>query len=518
MADLATPSAADMATSSAGADKPTITKPERPDEAAFQAESEKRKKAIDKAQDEVRKIQTRVNEARGTGDSPVNDRKQELKNQLQAIRDKQAVTKKSRGSELDKIKAIDAQMKTRINELKNAKGASTFKSAEDIDKEIARLEAQVETGKMKLVDEKKALADISSHRKQKKAFAGFDEKQKEIDKLKAQIADIKAGIDKNENKAEQDEYTKIKTELDAIFDAEGQRKGGLNKVRDELREARTKQDKLYQEFKEFKDQYYEQKRAAYAYEREAAKVRDAKRKIEREAYLKEKRQYQLKQRIEEASEPAYLDEIRAADTVLRMLDPASASAPTAPEVSKFAATAQRTVTADGLEGKRITKKDQEEEEYFAGTGGKKGKKGKKGQAKQTISSPAASSDTKALSRFFQPGVHEQFTLAGVEPPSTSEQIPEVVKKVQEKKEFWQKDQKRKTQENIDNAQKAFEKEVAEDTSDSKQKRTTPAKSNGDAPVAEVTQKVADASLESPADAVANSNGANGESASAGDAN
>lgn len=53
MADLATPSAAEMATTSASTDKPAVVKPERPDEAAFQAESEKRKKAIDKAQEEV---------------------------------------------------------------------------------------------------------------------------------------------------------------------------------------------------------------------------------------------------------------------------------------------------------------------------------------------------------------------------------------------------------------------------------------------------------------------------------
>lgn len=337
-------------------------------------------------------------------------------------------------------------MKARINELKNQKAASSFKSAEEIDKEIARLDAQVESGKMKLVDEKKALADISSYRKQKKAFAGFDEKQKEIDKLKAQIAEVKAGMDKVENKAEQDEYTKIKTELDAIFDAEGKRKGGLNQARDELREARNKQDKLYQEFKEYKDQYYEQKRQAYAYEREAAKVRDAKRKAERDAYLKEKRQYQLKQRIEDASVDAYLDEIRASDSILRLLDPNSASTSVAPETSKFAATAQRTVTDDGLEGKRINKKDEEEEDYFAGTGGKKGKKGKKGP-KQTLATPTpAAPSSKAMNRFWQPGVIEQFALVGVEAPATAEQIPEVAKKVQEKKAFWQQDQKRKTQE------------------------------------------------------------------------
>lgn len=106
-------------------------------------------------------------------DSPNAKRQQELKTELNAIRQTQQGNKSGRNAIFEKIKKLDEQLKQQLNELKTAKGKSSYKSVEEIDSEIARLQKQVDGGMMKLVDEKKALAEISSLNKAKKNFSGL---------------------------------------------------------------------------------------------------------------------------------------------------------------------------------------------------------------------------------------------------------------------------------------------------------------------------------------------------------
>ena len=71
-------------------------------------------------------------------------------------------------------------MKSRIAEQKVARSRVAFNNVAEVDQEIERLDNQVNTGTMKLVDEKKALGEISNLRKQRKGFAGLDDAQKGI--------------------------------------------------------------------------------------------------------------------------------------------------------------------------------------------------------------------------------------------------------------------------------------------------------------------------------------------------
>jgi hypothetical protein len=91
----------------------------------------------------------------------------------------------------EKIEKLDEQLKQQLNKLKTAKVKSNYKSAEDVDKETARLQKQIDTGIMKLVDEKKVLAEISALNKAKK----------KINVIKAQIAEQKKLLDDPKNKA-----------------------------------------------------------------------------------------------------------------------------------------------------------------------------------------------------------------------------------------------------------------------------------------------------------------------------
>ncbi|KAL8865354.1 MAG: hypothetical protein Q9174_006931, partial [Haloplaca sp. 1 TL-2023] len=207
MADIATPSAAAMSTLDAGAepareparDKSQKSGPERPDEQQYKESLAKAEKEYTAAQEKFNAIKAKIDLAQPlTKDSPAGKRQQELRNELQAIKQQQSGFKSSRTGTQEKIAALDAQLKSRMAEQKANKSRIPYKNVQEVDREIQRLEGQVDTGTMKLVDEKKALSEISSLRKQRKGFAGFDEAEKGIADLKAQISDLRKGLDNPE--------------------------------------------------------------------------------------------------------------------------------------------------------------------------------------------------------------------------------------------------------------------------------------------------------------------------------
>ena len=376
-------------------------------------------------------------------DSPSGKKQQELKSQLQTIRQQQSGFKSSRGGIQDKIAGLDSQLKSRIAEQKVARGRVAFKNVDEVDREIQRLEKQVDTGTMKLVDEKKALAEISSLRKQRKGFAGFDEAQKGIDEVKGQIAELRKTLDNPEAKALSQKYDEISQELASIKAEQDKAYSSLSALRDERSKLYEDQQKKYSSMREIKDQYHKARMAYRDYEQEQYKVRQERQKAERDAYQKEKRKKIAEKKLEEASEPAYMDEILTAEGLIHYFDPSS------PEAAKslrgpsgFAAEAQRSVDDSGIKGTKLSKKDESEDMYFMGTGGKKGKKGKKGSV---AGSPAPSTPTEGKFNLTM-GVIEELAKVNVEPPMNQSGVPAVVEKLKEKRDTWKKEQDKKTKE------------------------------------------------------------------------
>ena len=294
------------------------------------------------------------------------------------------------------------------------------------------------------MDQKKAIAENSSLRKQKKAFGGFDEAQRGIDKVKADIAELRKQLDNPEAKALSQRFDEADRELKAIKTEQDEAYKGLNSLRDERSKAYAEQQEKWAAMKDIKDQYFKANRAYRDWDQEQYKLRQEKQKAEREAYQKEKRRKIADKKLEEASEPAYMDEILTAEGLIRYFDPSS------PEASRslrgpsgFAAEAQRSVdTNSDFKGTRISKKEDREDTYFMGTGGKKGKKSKKGSA---AGSPAPGTPTE--SKFnLSIGIIEELAKVNVEPPMSQAGVPAVVEKLKEKRDHWKEDQEKKTKE------------------------------------------------------------------------
>lgn len=335
-------------------------------------------------------------------------------------------------------------MKSQIAEQKTKRSQVSWKNTGDIDQEIQRQEKVAESSNATLVDQKKAIAETSSLRKQKKAFGGFDEAQRGIDKIKADIAELRKQLDNPEAKALSQRYDEADRELKAIKAEQDEAYKGLNSLRDERSKAYADQQEKWASMKDIKDQYFKANKSYRDWDQEQFRLKQEKQKAERDAYQKEKRRKIAEKKLEEASEPAYMDEILTAEGLIRYFDPSS------PEASKslrgpsaFAAEAQRSVdTNSDFKGTKVSKKEDREDTYYMGTGGKKGKKGKKGSA---AGSPAPATPTEGKFNF-SIGIIEELAKVNVEPPMSQAGVPAAIEKLKEKRDQWKKDQEKKTRE------------------------------------------------------------------------
>ncbi len=355
--------------------------------------------------------------------------------QVNEIRKKQGAGKASRTNKLDQIKRYDEQLRTRIAEQKTSRAKVPYKSVEEIDQKIKRLEADVERGQMKLVDEKMTLAEVTSLRKLRKNFSGFDNDQKEIDNLKAKIKEIKDSMEDPEVKAMRDEYNKIQAELDAIKGEQDSVYKNLTALRKERDDLRSKQQATWEAVKKYKDNYHTQRKAALAWERQQREKRREREQEERERFNKERKMARAQQMLAEASDPAFAEQIRRADNLARFFDPSHVAEAKSPLLADkgLAASAQRKVDASGFEGMKLVRKEDRDDDYLPAA--KKGKKGKKSNA----------SEAPAAAKFScPPSVMEDCTFIGLNPPMSAAEVPEVLEKVKAKIAQWKIDQPEQT--------------------------------------------------------------------------
>lgn len=376
-------------------------------------------------------------------DSPAAKRQQEINAELAEIRKQQSVHKNARSDVHDKIKALDAQLKARAAELRTARSRIGFKNADELDQEVKHLTKQVDSGKMRIVDETKALEQAANLKAKRKLFAGFDEAQKVIDALKQQIAELRKTLEIPETKVLSQKYDELNKELSAIKAEQDKAFSNLNALRKERTTLNSDQQAKYAVVKGIKDTYYNASRAYRDYEREQYTIRQEKAKSERDAHQKEKRRKVAELKLEEASKLAYADEIVTAEGLIRYFEPSTIeTSKSLRGPSGLAAEAQRSVDDSDFKGTKVCKKEDRDDDYFTGTGGKKGKKGKRGSPG---ASPAPSTPVEGKFHISL-GIIQELAKVNVEAPTSQADVPAVVKKLKEKRDQWKKNQESKTKE------------------------------------------------------------------------
>lgn len=482
--------------------KTFVQKPEKPDQAEFEKNLQKANDEHAAVREKLNAVKQKLEFIKSPGKSP---RQQELRDQLNELRAAQQAKKGGRAQIDEQIKTLDTSIKAKIKEQNASMQKMPYRTLDELEDAIKRLSASVDSGKMMIVDERKALAEISSLNKVKKNFGVFSEVQKTIDADKAKLDELKQQRRDPEVQELSDKYEAVKKELDDLKLEQDAAFSDLNHLRDERTMLQEEQQEKWQAIQTLRDEYFSAKNAYRAYEQEAWKIKREKRaKQEREAKIAYRRQI-AQEKMEQASEKAYTSEIIICESLIGFFDPSSAEAARKAKLESgpraLAAQPTRSVDASAITGKKLAKKEDREDDYFiGGNGKKKGKKGRKDAGAAAVTSPDAESpaaESPAAKFNLNVGVLEELAKVDVEVPMGKDDVPKTLEKLREKLAWYKENQEIKTKENIAKAQKEIDRleaEAAKEDGEEASGSSTPKKAD-----VEVREEKAEAAEETKAE-------------------
>jgi hypothetical protein len=320
----------------------------------------------------------------------------------------------------------------------------------------------VDSGSLKLADEKRALQEISQTKRIRRTVETFQAESDAIDADRAAVEELKKQLDDPEAKATSERFDTIKAELDEIKKVEDELYAKRSELFDERTVLQEQIDALLRErresaarFREDNDRYYAKLNEDRA--RRAARARD-----QREAEEEEKRKARALRLREEASEPAFQVEVEDCQT---LIDYFSGKATTGVVLSTaklvdYTEPKQDIRTVEVAAPDNFVprkKKGEDEEAYFVGGGkGNKGK-GKKGPKANGAANAEATPPSSSSNVNIPFATLSALLSLSIPPPSSQADVPRVVEDLKTKKAWFEANQARVTSEAIAKAEAEIER-------------------------------------------------------------
>jgi len=370
---------------------------------------------LDKKMADITKKVKAENDSRNNGNDGAGAARAEMKRLKQAketlIRERQEIYSARESAKAN----LDAKM----NERRDLKAQTKFKSVEEIDKRIAELDQLQHTTSMPLKEEKKILKEIDELKKSKKLVAQFsavgssiDDQRRSAEDYQSQIAEKNAQLDAI--KKQMDEHGAILKKLDDK--KKDSATPGLLKEKDALRaQKKEKQDEiqvLWDEFKEANKKWKKNQEEWKTYKAARDKAYEAERE-RRRAEQKAAREAEL------AAKTPYEEEMDLCDYLVNYL--------TTSFLAEKKEEVVETKAADfsGFEGTAMIKNKGEDDYLSLGGGKKKKGKGKKG--------PKGAKGGKIILAI---DTIETFSLLKLQPPATVDAVAATVEELKAKKEYF----------------------------------------------------------------------------------
>lgn len=410
------------------------------------------KKEVDSLMTEIKELEAASNELtaqidRVKFDARNVERKKQLQAELKDVISEQGSFKAERSAIQTQIKNVDMQVKKKIAEIQKLTSKTNFKSASEIDTRIKNLDELIGSGELRLAEERKLIRDLTSLRKLRKDFGEVESQQSAIDKDKTKIAELKDQLSNIGNKEVQARFESIQKELDEINSSNNSTYEQRNKLiskRNELRKSRNlKYDQIKKlradfnaEFAKFKEQLAEEQRK-----------RDAEHKAMQEEEKKLQIKEEAKRRLEEASVPAFTEEINEIHGLLLYFD----SSYKKPQKNAVAEATKLEFTSESSgrkiempEGVEVLKKEQQP--FFQGSGGKKQKKKSSKQKNFTV----------------DPDVIVSLSNLSIQLPVKSDDVSTTVNTLKETLQALEEKQGEQTEKNTQRAKEEIAKLETED--------------------------------------------------------
>ena len=427
-----------------------------PNQAEYEKEVERIRERIRTLREELLVVkQDLATNTEGIKDTFASKR-QEIRQKLDVVRDKQKSTDEQRQLILDKMKEVTQIREKRMESIQAMKAKMPYKSTDEVDRAIRELEQQIEMRTSSLLEEKRLLNEISNLKKTKRNVLDFQDKLDELERDKQTSSELKNSLKALDNQA-----TLLRRQADGIVqelnsvrkEQDGQYKQFSDKInrRKELVAAldveHDKLHKLIMEIRKKANEHIEKLRGDRA--KRAEMFRLKKEKIDEGQRLAEA------ERLKELSLiPPFVEEILKCNALLIYLAPfgktaailaatttSSPSPSSSPEIlpPKGADNESQTTSSvpSSIEGvDKILKKksdrgiDDEDSPYM--------NLGKKKEKKSTTKKVSFKNDTlrHPLS------VIDEFIKISVNPPKMVTDVPRAIQELQAKRDHFQSEQKR----------------------------------------------------------------------------
>ncbi|PVV04274.1 hypothetical protein BB560_001231 [Smittium megazygosporum] len=387
---------------------------------------------------------------------------------LRAIKAEQAVIKQSKKHIIEKQEQLNDQISKISNEIKSLKSKLPHHTIARAEKELSALEAKLEKGNLKLVEEKQIFDEIHKINRSKKNILTLETLENDIKSKKSELNEVYKQLHGTNALALSEEFTKLSEKLDQLkakTATEASAVSAVNKKRDEIRD---KINELYTEKRAAFAEYKEASNKYFVWSQEQKKLKYEQEKSRRLKENNERILSKAKEELELASIPAYEDEISICNNLMSYLhsnynvgslDALATSKPNPSADNSKNLTSSNNIrapdtTSNVLEGARVlpSKKDREDA-FFVGNASK----GKKKSAKN--SNPKSSSNKQGLR--FPLSILDSFNTLKITPPGNTSELPDVVSKITELRDSFLKDQERATKEKKAKIEEEISKLMAE---------------------------------------------------------
>lgn len=324
----------------------------------------------------------------------------------------------------------------------------------DVDVALRQLEKQIESGNLKLADEKRALQEISQCTRSRRTIEGFQAEQDSIDSDRAKADELRKQLDDPEAKAASERYDQIRAELDEIKKEGDEAYANRNKLFDERNALQRELDDLFnkkrssaQRFRDANDHHWNK-----VYEERARRAE--RMRAQRQADEEAKRKQQIERLREEADAPAFQVQIEDCQTLIDYFSGKTGTATLSSAKTEVAKAELegvpkldlRKVDEEVGNGMVVRAKKGEEESYFVGGKGKRSKKNNGTKSGPISVTRSSSSGTESG---FNAPLHTLRALLSlsIPPPTSNADVPRLIENLRTKKSWFEANQDRVTAEN-----------------------------------------------------------------------
>ena len=317
---------------------------------------------------------------------------------------------------------------------------------------------------MKLADEKRALQEISTCKRNRRTVEGFEAEHSFIEAERQKIVELRTELDDPASKQVSERYDSIKAELDELKKESDEAYADRSKlfeerddIQNQLQTAFNRKRESSQLFREANDRYWTKINEDRARRAERARAQRAAEELQKKQEIAERLR-------EEAQSPAFQAQIEDCQTLIDYFTGKSTGNVTykstplvaRPEVAGVPKLELRKVE-ESPEGLVIHKKKGDEEDaYFVSNKKNKTKKGSSkangtGRSTPGRSTPTSPTNTNSSLNVPLPTLSALLSLS-IPPPASNLDLPRLIGDLNTKKVWFEANQARVTAENIAKAE------------------------------------------------------------------